>query len=234
MMKRSSTLSALLWCLVVATLQCAHADQSQEAVYDQYSLHASAEGEVENDLMRVWLVVQHEDRDAQTLASKVNSDMQWALAQLGAFESVSHKTEGYTTYPKYEQQRIAGWRSAQTLSLSGSDFDQVKGAVQILQSRLQVQNMVFQPRDETRRKMEDQLINQALDNLKHRATFVQRNMGVQSYRIMHLNIDTGHRVAPAQRMEATMMRSAAADVAPAVAGGESKISVTVSGRIQLQ
>lgn len=212
--------------------QSAMADQ--QTIYDQYSLQASAEGDVENDLMRVRMAVQHEDRDAAALADKVNTDMQWALEHLARFESIRYKTENYSTHPKYEQQRVVGWTSSQTVALDSSDFDAIKEAVQILQGRLQVRNMVFQPRDDTRRKTEDELINQALDNLKHRAGIVQQNMGASGYRIMHLNIDTGHRVARHARMEGTMMRSTAADAAPAVEGGESKISVSVSGQIQLQ
>lgn len=206
-------------------------------IYDQYTLQASAEGEVDNDLMLVRLQVEHEDRDASRLAEKVNADMQWALEQLAGSPSISVKTENYTTYPKYEQNRIAGWHSAQTLSLSGQDFDAIKAAVQILQGRLQVQGMAFQPTGETRKKAEDGLINQALDNLKHRAAIVQKNMGASGYRIMQININTGGRQAGRARMNNEMMsmaRSASIEAAPAVESGESKISVSVSGQIQLQ
>ncbi len=225
-------------CRAIIMLACAvipaYAAEPREPVYDQFSLQASAQSEVENDLMRVMMQVQHENRDAAVLAGKINADMQWAIEQLATFDSIVYRTENYTTYPKYEQQRVVGWRSSQTLSLSSSDFEAVKRAVQILQGRLQVSNMVFLARDETRRLAEDKLINEALDNLKHRAGIVQQNMGADGYRIMHMNIDTGRYAGPRPRMEATMMRSAAADVAPAVEGGNSKISVTVSGQIQLQ
>ncbi len=212
------------------------AGEQHQPVYDQYSLQASAESEVVNDRMLVRMQVEHEDRDAAALAGKVNADMQWALDQLGAaeYESIQVKTENYSTYPKYEQNRVVGWRSVQMLALSGGDFDAIKAAVQILQGRLQVQSMSFKPSDETRRQMEDALINTALDNMKHRAKIVQENMGASGFRIMHLNIDTGHRYAGRARMETSMMRSASVESAPAVDGGESTLSVTVSGQIQLQ
>lgn len=206
-------------------------------VYDQYTLQASAEGEVENDLMIVRLKVEHEDTDASTLADKVNADMQWALEQLKETPSISAKTENYTTYPKNEQQCIAGGLSAQTLSLSGSDFDALKASVQILQGRLAVPGMAFGPIDETRRNAEDALINQALDNLKHRAEIVRENMGAASYRIMQININTGGRQPARARVNTemkSMARTALVETAPAVEGGESKISVNINGQIQLQ
>lgn len=212
-------------------------DHDHAPVYDQYTLQASAEGEVENDLMMVRLQVEHQDRDASKLADKVNSDMQWALKQLEGLPSINVKTENFTTYPKYEQNRIAGWHSSQTLSLSGQDFDAIKAAVQILQSRLQVQGMAFQPTDETRKSAEDELISKALDNLKHRASLVQKNMGAAGYRIVQVNINTGGRQPGRVRMNNEMMsmsRSASVEAAPAVESGESKISVNVSGQIQLQ
>lgn len=225
---------AAVWLFGISAHLPLAADQTRAPLYDQISLHATAQGDVENDLMRVRMQVSHEHRDAAELANKVNTDMQWALAQLAEFSTIRFSTENYTTYPKYEQQRVAGWRSTQTLAMSSDDFEAIKKAVQILQSRLQVQQMMFEPRAETRRTTEDELINQALDNLKHRALLVQQNMGASGYRIIHLNIDTGH-VSPGHlRMEATMMRSTSVDVAPAVEGGDSKISVTVSGQIQLQ
>lgn len=209
----------------------------QQAIYDQYTLQASAEGEVENDLMLVRLRVEHQDRDASRLAEKVNSDMQWALDQIKSSPSINARTENYSTYPKYEQQRVVGWHSSQTLSLSGLDFESLKAAVQTLQSRLQVDGMSFQPTDETRKKAENDLINQALDNFKARAAIVQQNMGAADYRIMQININTSGHQPGRVRMNAEMMtmaRSASVESAPAVESGESKISVNVSGQIQLQ
>ena len=73
-------LCRLLICLLLLTGSISYADE--EALFDQYTLQASAEGDVTNDLMTVNLVVQHENRDAKVLAEQVNSDMSWALDQL--------------------------------------------------------------------------------------------------------------------------------------------------------
>jgi predicted secreted protein len=205
-------------------------------VYDQYSLAATAESEVENDLMTVRLRVEHEDRDTAVLADKVNGDMQWALEQLKSAVALDYRTENYTANPKYEQNRIVGWRSSQTLTVSGSDFDQLKNIVQILQQRLQVADMIFSPSDDTRRNVEDALINEALDNFKRRAEIVQANMQASGYRIMHLNINTpGNQPGRSHmRVERMAMQSRAVEHSPAIEAGETRINVSVSGQIQLQ
>ncbi len=210
--------------------------ESSDTIYDQYTLQASAEGDVVNDLMVVHLRVEHEDRDAKALAERVNQEMAWALEQLEAFERIDTKTQNYNTSPKYEQNRVVGWRSSQTLEIQGSDFEQIKEALQKLQSKLQIQHMQFLPRDETRKQIEDNLIREALDNFKHRAAIVQENMGAKTFRVMQININTGGRNPARMRMQHTQAAgmSRSLESAPAVEGGESKISVSISGQIQLQ
>ena len=222
----------ILWLLIpFSGAALAH----EEVVFEQYTLQSSAEAEVINDLMMVHLQVQHEDRDAAVLADKVNSDMNWALEQLKAFNLVESETRNYTTHPKYEQKRVVGWRSSQTLMIRGTDFEQVKEALQILQARLQITRMQFQPRDETRKQIEDDLIQQALANFKHRATIVQQSMGASSYRVVKININTGDRSGRGVRLEAhTAALARSVDTAPAIDAGQSKVTVGISGQIQLQ
>lgn len=220
---------------LIAWSGIANADMNHQILYDQYTLQASAEGEVDNDLMMVHLQVQHEDKDAGSLAEKVNRDMDWALRQLVEFTEVEANTRDYRTYPKYEQDRVAGWRSSQTLVIQGADFEQLKEVLQVLQSRLQIQNMQFQPRDETRKKVENDLIQSALQNFRDRASIVRESMNATDYRIIQVNINTGGGRGGRARMDAqasTMMRSL--ESAPAVEAGQSRITVNVSGQIQLQ
>ncbi len=234
---RSSWLGIMVSVVAVGWSHTAMSQSSHEHApnYDQYTLQASAEGDVENDLMLVRLKVEYEDQEAVVLASKVNTDMQWALDQVTDLPSIKAKTESYTTRPIYKERNIVGWRSAQTISLSGQNFDELKAVLQVLQGKLQVQSMAFQPTDATRKSAEDQLVNQALDNFKHRAAIIQKNMGASGYRIIQININTGGRQAGRISTKTmNLARSASVVASPAVESGESKISVSVSGQIQLQ
>ncbi len=236
--KQLAKRSVPLLCFLAATLLIG-VDQTlanDDPVYDQYSLQATAEGEVENDLMIVRLQVEHEDRDTAALANRVNQDMQWALDQLDETQALQYRTENYRTYPKYEQNRIVGWRSSQVLTVSGADFDELKNVVQVLQQRLQVADMSFRPSDDTRSEVEDTLINEALDNFKRRAEIVQANMQASGYRVMHLEIQTpGSRGGSGQlRAEMMAVQSRSGGQSPAIEAGETRITVSVSGQIQLQ
>lgn len=230
---RFSFTTLLLFVCQLLVGQWSFAHENTTGVYDRISLQASADGGVVNDLMVVRLQTIQEDRNAATLADKINTDMSWALEQLKAYPLIETRTDNYTTQPRYEKNRVVGWRSAQSLILTGSEFEQVKTALQTLQSRLQVQSMRFQPQTATRDDAEEDLIDEALDKFKSRALLVQANMGAISYRIVQLNINTsGQAVHRPNRTAASSVRSL--DSAPGIEAGESRVTVTVSGQIQLQ
>jgi len=206
-------------------------------LFDQYTLQAHAEQEVANDLLSVELLVQAQDKDSSSLANRINADMQWALAILKEHQSIKSRTRNYRTWPRYERNggRVVGWNASQTLSLESEDFDATPKVIQKLQEKLQVSNMRMQPKEETRTKMEDELINAALNRFKQRAEIVQLNMGAADYRVMEISINTergagGYPQADYEYSRATSKLSSA----PSIEGGTSQVRVQVFGKIQLQ
>jgi len=209
--------------------------ETKTPIFDIFSLQADARAEVANDYMEVSLVAEGQEKDSAELADKINSVMQWALSELETFSALEYSTGNYQTWPVYADKHIVGWRSSQTLRLGGADFEQAGKAVQKLQSRLQVRSMQFRPQDDTRSDAEDDLITEALDNFKRRAAIVQQTMGASGYRVVQLDIHAGAPgIAPRMHMETMSRSSARVATAPAVEAGESTLSVTVSGQIQLQ
>jgi predicted secreted protein len=221
----------LLWPL-------AGVSSTEAPVYDRYTLHASANASISNDLMTVLMVIEDEDADNAVLADRINQDMLWALLQLESYPSIKTHSREYTTYPKYEHNRINAWHISQTLSLEGADFDAIKTVVASLQERLTVRSMTFSPKIETRKMAEDKLISEALSLFKQRSSLIQESMGHEKYRVIHLSIDSNNRGGgplPVYRESMSMSRSSSMAVtAPSVDAGKSNISVSVHGEIQLQ
>jgi len=160
--------------------------------------------------------------------------MQWALARLKPYTSIKHKTLDYRTQPNYDSKHrnIIGWRASQSLQLETEDVKAAGEAIQTLQERLQVSGIRFEPKPETRRQREDQLIHDALDAFKDRALLVQSNMGMPSYTVLDIHVNTESHGGPMYRGE--NMRASTMDMAaPGLEGGSSEIRVFVNGRIQL-
>ena len=102
-----------------------------------------------------------------------------------------------------------------------------------LQERLQVKSMNFTVSDVQRTAVENRLINAALEAFKERARIVGDNLQATGFRIVELNVNTGRQPPPVvyqARMAASAMES---DAAVSVAGGETDITVTVNGTIEL-
>ncbi len=238
-LSRLALLAATVLCCCIPFLSPAHAqaNDGDALVYDVYSISAEVEADVSNDLMTVNMVVQAQGKESAQLANDINATMGWALARLQAFRSIESETRDYQTQPRYERNgsRIIGWNATQRLQLKTENFEEAGDAIQTLQERLQVQGIQMSAKPATRKKAEDQLINQALEAFKRRALLVQTNMGAPDYQIVNVNINTGG--SRGHMMDAPRMRSSASSLsvesAPAIAAGTSRVFVSIQGRIQL-
>ncbi|HBR96620.1 MAG TPA: hypothetical protein DD979_04490 [Gammaproteobacteria bacterium] len=231
-------LTVWLWLIIALVPYSAFAEGDTPVVYDRYSLQVSTESEVENDLMTVVLVVEDEDRDSAALADRINQNMLWALLQTEKFPDIKTQTKRYSTSPKYEQNRIVGWRSSQELVLESVEFESVKKAVAILQEKLTVRAMQFTPQSVTRQEAENALLDDALAAFRARASLIQKSMQASSYRVIQVMIDAGRQGPPVYARNEVMAMSAKSSMgavaAPATDAGTSRIRIAVSGEIQLQ
>jgi predicted secreted protein len=159
--------------------------------------------------------------------------MEWALALAGDYEGVALGTGGYQTYPVYRDNVQKGWRGQQTLELKGKDTRRIGELTGRLQEKLQVKGIRFSVSDARRHEVENRLIGRTLDAFKTRAGLVAENLKARSYRLVELDINTAAQRPPVPYP--TRMTAAAMEAAPvAVEAGESDVSVTVSGTIELQ
>ncbi len=238
---KSIVLEVRWWVLTVfLALQAVLPVQAQtgsETLYNVFNLTSESTAEVDNDLMIATLAVQLEDKDPAVLADKVNAAMAWATDVLRPYEMLNIKTRDYQTYPRYDTsqvRRLIGWRATQTLQLETEDFGAAGQAIQKLQEKLQVQGIRLMTKD-TRETASDQLIEEALNAFKDRATLIQKNMGAAGYRVLDINIQTGQSNTPmfnARAEMADVMRSSVASE-PVVEPGTSRVTVQVFGRVQL-
>ncbi|MBX2881584.1 MAG: SIMPL domain-containing protein [Granulosicoccus sp.] len=226
--------SRAFWICSLIIAATATGNAADELIYDKFSLQATAQGEVVNDLLVCDLVAEKEDRDSAKLANRINADMQWALAELKRYTKIKARTRNYTTWPRYDRKsnKILGWHASQTLQIESEDFDAAQTAIQKLQEKLLVRNMSLRPKAETRAEREDDLIAAALDRFKERAQIVQLNMGASTYRIVNAHINTQSNQQPALYQE--MARTSSVESAPAIQGGSSQITVSVQGEIRLE
>jgi predicted secreted protein len=219
--------------LVIAALLlagCAAAEERREP-FDVVSFEAQVSREVPNDQLVAVLAVELHGADPAALAKDVNARMAQALAQAAAVPAVKARSGNYQTFPRYDRnQRIESWQVSQELRLESADFQAATGLIGRLQQGLVVRSMAVRLSPEARRAAEDALITQAIEAFHARAERVRAAMKAAGYRIRTLSLGSAAG-GPPRPFEA---RAAMAGQAVALEPGESQVSVTASGSIQLR
>ena len=219
---------ALLLGLPLAAPALAH---DQPAERNVVSFQVEASREVANDRVRATVGVTEEGSEPAELAERVNQTMTWALGVAQAAVGVRAESGAYQTSPVYDRGQIRGWRVSQDLVLHSGDVPAVVELIGTLQGRLLLRGLDFRVSDERRRAVEGELIQEALAAFRERAELVRKSLEGRGYTIGRLTIST-RAIAPRERR----LRTAQAEsmTAPAVAGGESTLKVTIAATIELE
>jgi len=191
--------------------------------------------EVANDWVRAVVGVTDEDGDVAKLADRVNQAMAWALERARARSGVSAKSGGYSTVPVHDPRKGERrfWRASQDLLLEGADSRAISELLGELQSRVQLRSIDFTVSPTQRRKVEDELIDEALAAFLARAQRVRQRLGARGYQIVQVSIGTSGGSPPVPMLRATMAMESANVAPPALEAGTSELVVSVSGSIQL-
>jgi predicted secreted protein len=189
--------------------------------------------DVANDWIVAVVGVTAEDANPAALADRVNRDMAWALEQARGQSKIEAKSGGYSTRPVYEEGRLRRWSASQQLVLEGSDVAAMTALVGTLQSRLQLVSFDFSVSEARRRKVQEELVTEALAAFRARAALVAKGLDASGYAIDDVSVETGAPGYP-MPMRAEVMAMAKANVAPpSVEAGTSRVAVTVQGSIVL-
>ena len=195
-------------------------------------LSAEASRPAVNDLIRATVSAEASGTTPGELSRQVNGQIAEALKTAKAYPAIKTQSAGTSTYPVYAKSgKIESWRMRSELSIESGDAGAVSELLGKLQSSLGVSNLLLQPSPETRKKVEEQAMLDAIVSFKGRAKVIADALGT-SYRIKQLSVNTsGRTVQPMFRAAKTM----AMDAAPMpVEAGESQVSATVSGQIELE
>lgn len=205
--------------------------------YDRIAFDVSAEVEVENDTTIATLYSRAEGQDVNAISAKVNEAIAWALAEAKKVDTVESRTLNYTTHPSYDNKgRISGWQVRQSIRLKSTNAKDLSNLLGTLQEKVSIESVKYALSRSVQRKIEDQLIGDALANFKRRATQVKENMGRDEYRVVKLKVRSANDYGAPQPylMEAApMMRAAKAAPAPVLSAGKQTLRVNVSAEIEL-
>lgn len=217
---------------ILALSVCSVSANEESLHYNIVNLDAGQSKQVANDVMVVIMQAAAQKNSAAEAGRAVNEMMKWADGVIKNDPSVKHRTLNYQTHPVYQNKTIAGWSVNQQLRLQSENFDSLTNMIGTLQQQLQVASMHFEVSPDHRKQEVDQLIVTALDTFRDKAKLVTQNLKAQDYRIVNISIRDHANPTP-YRGGVQMEAMAARAPAPVVEAGDSKVQVTVQGKIQL-
>ena len=225
----------LLASIFLTSATIAHAHES-DAPRNRIDFQNEVSQVMPNDLMRATLSIELSDRNPGQLARALTQAMNEGLAKGRAFSTVKLASGNQQSWPVYsDKQKLESWRGRAELTLESKDFKAAGELLSQLQDKLQLQGLNFVVSEETRLAAEKKLTTDAIAAFREKADAVRQAWGAKSYSLVQMNLGSsgGGGGYPRPPM-AMMMKTADAAPAAEIAGGDSRVSVNVSGSIELK
>lgn len=213
----------------------AHADSPQ---YRIVNLQADVVRQVANDEMQASLYAEFNEKDAATLATKLNSTINQASTQAKKYPQIKFSTGNQNTYPIYnDKNQLTSWRGRAEINLNSQDFKATSELIAKLQENLKLQDIRFTVSKEQRQKVEDELFVEASKAFQKRANLLLSPWNASSYELVNLQLNTQNSYRPPMMMamasDAVMSKSSRVE-SQNYEAGDSEITVIASGSVQLK
>lgn len=202
------------------------------------NLQAEAVREVANDQMKANLYVELNEKDAATLANKLNTTINSAIQLAKKYASVQIQTGNQNTYPVYNDKRqLVNWRGRASIVLSSQDFKQTSELIGQLQGKMQLQGISFDVSEALRNKVESELYVEASKSFQQRAQVLLSPWSASRYELINLHFNSSDQFSQPMYAAADAAVSTfkmARVESQELQAGKSEVRVVASGTIQLQ
>ena len=200
------------------------------------ALTASASVEVTRDLMAVTLSATREGTDASTVQSALKQALDAALLEArGAARpgQIDVRTGNFSMNPRYSPKGLLnGWQGTAELVIEGRDLTgigQLAGRIQSMTIARVAQGLSREQRE----KAESGVTAQAIARYRAQAADVTKQFGYSSYAVREVSVNSNEQGGPEPMMMRAKVFAAAADAPLPVEAGQTSVTVTVSGTVQM-
>lgn len=198
-------------------------------------LGESAERLVTQDRLRAHLRVELGGNDPRALQGQVNQKMAAALDRAKAVTAVKAETQGYYVYEDKTLKRGQRWWGSQSLGLTSTDSGALLALVgQLQEDGLLVSGLGYELAPETRRKVERELVPEAIRRIKEAADTVARSLGLPKAEIVKIRLgETPPQVVRGFGGPVMAMADRAGLPPPVAEPGETTVTVRIEAEVSL-
>jgi predicted secreted protein len=210
--------------------------QAMKDAAPKLSLDAQAKSLVANDEMHVTLAIERDGNDLSAMNQAVLQALASAISDAKKVDGVRARMGTVQTNPNFTPQgKPNGWRIRGEVSLSlqssAQNFVSLGKLAGQLSQKLQLSGINFKLSDDARTAAEKQLIKNAAAAFRAKAQEAASALGFKSFDLTELNLSNGDR----QTRLVAYMRSDSTSSAPVPSeGGDSEVTVTFSGTVNLK
>lgn len=203
-------------------------------VFAKHQVHFSITEyiEVENDLLVVQFIAQHQADTSKEVTNEINRIMKNALNRLNPQDRQYLQTGQFSLHPKYNKDgQITHWQGQQQLNLKLPETADTEAILSRLQDDLIYQSMRAEVSLKQRKLVEKQLLENAIVQYKAQAKTIAKAMGAKRSKLVETTIAGQNSPSP-YRPQMRMM--ATADSAPTIEMGQQVLSLQINGTLELE
>lgn len=225
-----ATLSLLLTKPVLAT-------ENWNTNYNIVNIQAETSKDIPNDQMVAVLYIEKSNIQTAVLVDQINQAMNQANMSGQKYPEVKIETGQQNTYPIYDNdsQKLKEWRSRAELRLKSTDFKAMSQLISTLQNTFQTESIQFNISDQQRQLVENELLVSASQSFQKRAQLITQTWHKSKYQLVNLDLRSNEQsfVQPRMLLASSKMMATSATTSQNFNAGDSKVSVTASGTVQL-
>lgn len=209
----------------------------QTLQYGLLNFSANASRKVDNDQINATMTKTVQNKSSAEVANQISLTLNQALQIAKKYPQVKVSTGNQNTYPQYDKnQKIIGWTGSASLSLKSTDTVQASKLIAELQNSMTLDGLSFSVSDDTRNKVEKELMVEASTAFQNQAKALLPVWQARDYQLVSLDFNQGGDYGG--RGYGVPMMTMAKVERDAVANqdfqaGESTITVTANGVVQL-
>jgi len=203
------------------------------------NLNATADKQVINDEVVITFQVEKDGNDADAIRQSINrisGSIQKRLQHEAGLKlkTISRAMQPVWQYPKNKPRIQNGWHMSQSEQVISSKLNAVPQWLQAIESAgAHVSSLQFRISRDTAKRVQDQLRLQAIALFRQKAAVIAQGLNARSFRILQLNTSSQTARPVAYRGDMTMMAKSTRVSTPSLSAGKGKLSVSVSGTIQV-
>lgn len=207
----------------------------EKPLLQRVDFDTSVTREIPNDTLTAQLSVELNAKDPSDLASQVNRTLNQALTKAKGFNQVKVSSGNNQTWPVYgDKNKLTGWRTRAEVRLESRDFKAAGDLIAQLQQSLQLNQLQFGVSADARRDTEKALTTEAIKAFQEKAERIRDAWGAKAYTLIQMNVSSTDAAPPPMiAMRKAVMMADAAPESLDVEGGQSRLTVTASGGVQL-